>query len=136
MYLSMKFLLTECIFRHNRRRRHDTLYHKKRLLFLLPLIVFITFFAFVLLAMRSSDPAEIALRVNQVTPTEEMVESMRQELGLDQPFFLRYVTWLKDGLTGDFGNSYVTREPVLDLILRHFLRLYSLQGCPFCLLLC
>ncbi|AMM90449.1 nickel transporter permease NikB [Bacillus pumilus] len=105
-----------------------TRYIIKRLLFLLPLIVFITFFAFVLLAMRSSDPAEIALRVNQVTPTEEMVESMRQELGLDQPFFLRYVTWLKDGLTGDFGNSYVTREPVLDLILEALPATLQLAG--------
>ncbi|MCY7454544.1 nickel/cobalt ABC transporter permease [Bacillus altitudinis] len=105
-----------------------TRYIIKRLLFLLPLIVFITFFAFVLLAMRSSDPAEIALRVNQVTPTEEMVESMRQELGLDQPFFLRYVTWLKDGLTGDFGSSYVTREPVLDLILEALPATLQLAG--------
>ncbi|MCY7452273.1 MULTISPECIES: nickel/cobalt ABC transporter permease [Bacillus] len=105
-----------------------TRYIIKRLLFLLPLIVFITFFAFVLLAMRSSDPAEVALRVNQVTPTEEMVESMRQELGLDQPFFLRYVTWLKDGLTGDFGNSYVTREPVLDLILEALPATLQLAG--------
>lgn len=94
-----------------------TRYIIKRLLLLLPLIVFITFFAFVLLAMRASDPAEVALRVNQVTPTEEMIESMRQELGLDQPFFIRYVTWLKDGLTGDFGSSYVTHEPVLDLMM-------------------
>ncbi|KJF49401.1 MULTISPECIES: nickel/cobalt ABC transporter permease [Bacillus] len=105
-----------------------TRYIIKRLLFLLPLIVFITFFAFVLLAMRSSDPAEVALRVNQVTPTEEMVESMRQELGLDQPFFLRYVTWLKDGLTGDFGSSYVTREPVLDLILEALPATLQLAG--------
>ncbi|CAI7725327.1 nickel/cobalt ABC transporter permease [Bacillus altitudinis] len=105
-----------------------TRYIIKRLLFLLPLIVFITFFAFVLIAMRSSDPAEVALRVNQVTPTEEMVESMRQELGLDQPFFLRYVTWLKDGLTGDFGNSYVTREPVLDLILEALPATLQLAG--------
>lgn len=105
-----------------------TRYIIKRLLFLLPLIVFITFFAFVLLAMRSSDPAEVALRVNQVTPTEEMVESMRQELGLDQPFFLRYATWLKDGLTGDFGNSYVTREPVLDLILEALPATLQLAG--------
>ncbi|MBR0626697.1 nickel/cobalt ABC transporter permease [Bacillus altitudinis] len=94
-----------------------TRYIIKRLLLLLPLIVIITFFAFVLLAMRASDPAEVALRVNQVTPTEEMIESMRQELGLDQPFFIRYVTWLKDGLTGDFGSSYVTHEPVLDLMM-------------------
>ncbi|MDN0040384.1 ABC transporter permease subunit [Bacillus aerophilus] len=105
-----------------------TRYIIKRLLFLLPLIVFITFFAFVLLAMRSSDPAEVALRVNQVTPTEEMVEFMRQELGLDQPFFLRYVTWLKDGLTGDFGSSYVTREPVLDLILEALPATLQLAG--------
>lgn len=105
-----------------------TRYIIKRLLFLLPLIVFITFFAFVLLAMRSSDPAEVALRVNQVTPTEEMVESMRQELGLDQPFFLRYATWLKDGLTGDFGSSYVTREPVLDLILEALPATLQLAG--------
>lgn len=105
-----------------------TRYIIKRLLLLLPLIVFITFFAFVLLAMRASDPAEVALRVNQVTPTEEMVESMRQELGLDQPFFLRYATWLKDGLTGDFGSSYVTREPVLDLILEALPATLQLAG--------
>ncbi|UOG07100.1 nickel/cobalt ABC transporter permease [Bacillus altitudinis] len=105
-----------------------TRYIIKRLLFLLPLIVFITFFAFVLLAMRSSDPAEVALRVNQVTPTEEMIESMRQELGLDQPFFIRYVTWLKDGLTGDFGSSYVTHEPVLDLMMEALPATLQLAG--------
>ncbi|MEW4099345.1 ABC transporter permease subunit [Bacillus altitudinis] len=105
-----------------------TRYIIKRLLLLLPLIVFITFFAFVLLAMRASDPAEVALRVNQVTPTEEMVESMRQELGLDQPFFIRYVTWLKDGLTGDFGSSYVTHEPVLDLMMEALPATLQLAG--------
>ncbi|MFB6766181.1 nickel/cobalt ABC transporter permease [Bacillus altitudinis] len=105
-----------------------TRYIIKRLLLLLPLIVFITFFAFVLLAMRASDPAEVALRVNQVTPTEEMIESMRQELGLDQPFFIRYVTWLKDGLTGDFGSSYVTYEPVLDLMMEALPATLQLAG--------
>ncbi|MBY0184765.1 ABC transporter permease subunit [Bacillus altitudinis] len=105
-----------------------TRYIIKRLLLLLPLIVIITFFAFVLLAMRASDPAEVALRVNQVTPTEEMIESMRQELGLDQPFFIRYVTWLKDGLTGDFGSSYVTHEPVLDLMMEALPATLQLAG--------
>ncbi|MEK5498810.1 nickel/cobalt ABC transporter permease [Bacillus sp. FSL M8-0077] len=105
-----------------------TRYIIKRLLLLFPLIVFITFFAFVLLAMRASDPAEVALRVNQVTPTEEMIESMRQELGLDQPFFIRYVTWLKDGLTGDFGSSYVTHEPILDLMMEALPATLQLAG--------
>lgn len=100
----------------------------KRLLLLFPLVVFITFFAFVLLNMRASDPAEVALRVNQVTPTEEMVDSMRRELGLDQPFFIRYVTWLKDGVTGDFGKSYVTQEPVFDLVMEALPATLKLAG--------
>ncbi len=74
----------------------------------------ISFFAFVLINLRTSDPAEIALRVNQVTPTEEMVEAMREELGLDKPFFIRYVTWLGNSLKGDFGTSYISHQPVAD----------------------
>lgn len=105
-----------------------TRYLLKRILLLFPLIIFITFFAFVLLTIRASDPAEVALRVNQVTPTEEMIESMRQELGLDQPFFIRYATWLKDGLTGDFGSSYVTHEPVFDLIMEALPATLKLAG--------
>ncbi|MBG9912035.1 nickel transporter permease NikB [Bacillus xiamenensis] len=105
-----------------------TSYLLKRILLLFPLIIFITFFAFVLLTIRASDPAEVALRVNQVTPTEEMIESMRQELGLDQPFFIRYATWLKDGLTGDFGSSYVTHEPVFDLIMEALPATLKLAG--------
>ena len=108
-----------------------THYILKRILLLFPLIVFITFFAFVLLTMRASDPAEVALRVNQVTPTEEMIESMRQELGLDQPFFIRYATWLKYGLTGDIGNSYVTREPVLIDLGGTSCDFTACRGCPF-----
>lgn len=105
-----------------------TRYLLKRILMLFPLMIFITFFAFVLLTMRASDPAEVALRVNQVTPTEEMIESMRQELGLDQPFFIRYATWLKNGLTGDFGRSYVTQEPVFDLIMEALPATLQLAG--------
>ncbi|MFS0655161.1 nickel/cobalt ABC transporter permease [Bacillus sp. 179-C3.3 HS] len=103
-------------------------YMLNRLLMFFPLVIFMTFFAFILLTMRTSDPAEVALRVNQVTPTEEMIASMRQELGLDQPFFIRYVTWLKDGLTGQFGTSYVTQEPVFDLIMEALPATLQLAG--------
>ena len=55
----------------------------------------------------ASDPAEVALRVRQ-TPiiTPEAIAEVRKELGLDQPFLVRYVAWLMNCLQGDFGVSY------------------------------
>lgn len=86
----------------------------KRVLVIIPIILGISFLAFVLINLRTSDPAEIAMRVNQVTPTEDMIEAMRIELGLDKPYLVRYFSWLGNNLQGDFGNSYVTHEPVAD----------------------
>lgn len=89
-------------------------YLTKRILGTFPLLILVTFMAFVLINLRTSDPAEIALRVNQITPTEEVVQQMREELGLDDPFLIRYKNWILNSLQGDFGNSYVNKKPVLE----------------------
>lgn len=88
-------------------------YLTKRILSTIPLLLVVTFLAFILINLRTSDPAEIALRVNQITPTEEMVQSMREELGLDDPFLIRYKNWIVDSLQGELGTSYVNKKPVL-----------------------
>ncbi len=85
----------------------------KRCIGIIPLLLGISFLSFILINLSDSDPAEVALRVNAITPTEEAVEQMRKELGLDKPFFKRYVTWLGKSVQGDFGISYVTNKPVL-----------------------
>ena len=41
---------------------------------------------------------------------------MEEQLGINKPYFERYVTWLTDSLHGDFGNSYVNNKPVATLI--------------------
>ncbi len=41
---------------------------------------------------------------NGVMPTEEMVEQTREEMGLNDPFFVQYGRWLGNCLQGDFGN--------------------------------
>ena len=41
---------------------------------------------------------------------------LREDLNLDDPFVVRYLSWLGDAVTGDLGNSYVTDEPVADSI--------------------
>lgn len=79
----------------------------KRLLATIPLLLGISFICFVFINLIPSDPAEVALRVRQ-TPviTEEAIAQVRAELGLDQPFLLRYVHWVTDCLRLDFGVSY------------------------------
>lgn len=83
------------------------IYIIKRLLSTLPLLLGITFICFVFVNLIPSDPAEVALRVRQVPIiTEEAIAEVREELGLDKPFFLRYMQWLGDCIKFDFGISY------------------------------
>jgi nickel transport system permease protein len=73
----------------------------------------ISFLAFCLINITPSDPAEVALRVQEITPTPEVVRLMRSELGLDKPFLVRYGCWLASVLHGNFGKSYANNRPVI-----------------------
>ncbi|WP_286945229.1 ABC transporter permease [Acetobacterium sp. UBA5834] len=93
-------------------------YFVKRLLWMIPILIGISFFAFILINLSPSDPAEVAIRVNEITPTAENVAQMREQLGLDDPFLTRYATWLGNALQGDFGHSYVNNKPVAQEIAK------------------
>ena len=94
-------------------------YITKRIILAIPMLFAISFIAFILINLIPSDPAEVALRVNEIVPTPEAIESMREELGLNQPFLIRYWNWLVDCLRLDFGVSYTnTNRTVLDEIVR------------------
>lgn len=94
-------------------------YITKRILLSIPMLFAISFIAFILINFMPSDPAEVALRVNEIIPTDEAVASMRAELGLDDPFFIRYFNWLLDCLRLDFGVSYTnTNRTVIGEISR------------------
>ena len=79
----------------------------KRILMSIPLLICISFVYFVFINLIPSDPAEVALRVRQ-TPiiTEEAIAQVRDELGLNDPFFIRYIKWFFQCLVLDFGVSY------------------------------
>lgn len=100
----------------------------KRLISMIPILIGISFLSFVIINLSPSDPAEVALRVNEITVTEEAAQQMREELGLDKPFFERYTTWLKDCLKGDFGNSYVNKKPVAKEIVEALPATLKLSG--------
>ena len=87
-------------------------YILRRLLGLVPLLLAISFFAFVIIQLSPSDPAEVAIRVNALTPTPELIAEVREEMGLDKPFLQRYATWLDRAVHGDLGKSYVDGKDV------------------------
>jgi peptide/nickel transport system permease protein len=73
-------------------------------------VSFITYF---LLYVLPADPVrQIAGR----SATPEVVENIRRQLGLDQPFVVQYGHYLLGLLQGDFGRSYLQKSEVADLI--------------------
>ncbi|WP_124067309.1 nickel/cobalt ABC transporter permease [Clostridium sp. E02] len=86
-------------------------YILKRTLSAIPLLLMISFLCFVFINIIPSDPAEVALRVRQ-TPviTEQAIADMREEMGLNDPYLVRYVNWVIDCLHLDFGVSYTNPQ--------------------------
>ena len=84
----------------------------KRLVQLIPIIIGITLLSFLLVNVSNTDAIDM-LEANRGTAiSEEQKNELREELGLDQPVIVRYVVWLKDVITGNMGNSYISGKPV------------------------
>ena len=52
--------------------------------------------------------------------TQEQIEQVRKSLGLNKPFYVQYLIFIKNAAQGNFGNSYIQEMPALDLILAKF----------------
>ncbi|MDA5632832.1 MULTISPECIES: ABC transporter permease [Rhizobium/Agrobacterium group] len=75
-------------------------------------MVALSFASFTLIAWMPADPVQIAIRVWNLTATSETVAALREGWGLDRPLILRYLHWLVDFVTGDWGRSFRTGESV------------------------
>ena len=85
----------------------------RRLLTAIPVLWGVTLVTFVVVNVLPGDAATTLLG-GDATP--QQVESLRQRLGLDEPFLERYVTWLGDVLTGDLGRSYASDQSVTAIL--------------------
>jgi ABC-type dipeptide/oligopeptide/nickel transport system permease component len=79
-----------------------------------PTVLLVTVLVFGLLQVTGGDPIAIMMGPSA---TSELIEQVRQELGLDQPSYVRYPRWLGQVIQGDLGKSIRTRRPVADMIL-------------------
>ncbi|WP_439624749.1 ABC transporter permease [Shinella sp.] len=86
----------------------------RRILFLIPMLLIISFIIFSLLLLLPGDPAVAIL--GEYASAERVAE-LRERLKLDQPVIVQYLAWLGNILSGDFGRSLRTTELVSDMLL-------------------
>lgn len=84
---------------------------------MIPILMGITLIVLIFIDIAPGDPARIMLG-NEAT--EEEIEALRDELGLNDPFIIRYFRFFRDALRGDFGRSYMNNRPVLDEMTQRF----------------
>ena len=88
-------------------------YIAQRLLMVIPIMIGVSLFLFLLLALSPGDPALIALGVEA---TEEQLELFREQNGLNAPLIIQYINYLWNAAKGDLGTSYITKQSVSSMI--------------------
>jgi peptide/nickel transport system permease protein len=89
----------------------------KRLLLVVPLVLCVVLFSFILVRMAPGDPAML---LAGDSPTPEFLAQIRAEYGLDQPLWRQLASYIVKVLGGDFGTSIYFGRPVSELIAGHF----------------
>jgi peptide/nickel transport system permease protein len=85
----------------------------KRVLILLLTLILVSIVIFAVLLVIPSDPAQIILGIHA---TPETLQTLRHQLGLDRPFVLRYLGYLKNLTMGELGRSITYDIPIRSLI--------------------
>lgn len=80
-------------------------------------MLFITFVSFLFVRLAPGDPVLTILNVDELSVSQEQVEALREEMGFNKPLLVQYGLWLLKSIQLDFGESYVTGQPVMDMIL-------------------
>jgi peptide/nickel transport system permease protein len=85
----------------------------RRSLYLVPVLVAVSLLTFLIASLLPGDLAYVILG-DQATP--DKVAALRHDMGLDQPIWWRYLSWLGNVLQGDFGRSFRTGQTVLQAV--------------------
>lgn len=84
-----------------------------RLGLMVPVLLLASIFIFILTQLMPVDPVTVVLGEGA---TEESIEQLRSDLGLDRALPVQYFDWLWNAIRGDFGNSLFARQSVMDMI--------------------
>jgi peptide/nickel transport system permease protein len=110
-----------------------TRYLLRRMVQAVPLLLGITFVSFALLKLAPGGPMSIYMESG--TSSRADVAQVRAQLGLDDPLPVQYVRWLGNLARGDWGNSFVTNEPVVTRIWQRLPTSLTLMFIAFALMI-
>ncbi|MCM8901242.1 ABC transporter permease [Caldicoprobacter algeriensis] len=88
-------------------------YIVKRIVLMIPVVTVMTIIVFSIFYFAPGDPVSQIAGPN-VTP--EVYESIRRKYGLDQPFIIQYLRFIKSVIEGDLGVSILQERPVIEMI--------------------
>ena len=100
-------------------------YILKRLLLAIPVLIGVTFIVFTIMSFTPSDPVLVYLGDNY---TQEAYDEISEQLGLNDPFLVRYVKYVASAAQGDLGTSYSTKRAVASEIFARFPATVKLAG--------
>ncbi len=89
-------------------------YVVKRLLWAIPVLLGAALVAFMLVHLAPGDPVQLMLGE---AATPEQIDQTREELGLNDPLYVQFGTFVTDAVQGDLGQSISTRQPVSEQIM-------------------
>ncbi|WP_314061779.1 ABC transporter permease [uncultured Vagococcus sp.] len=84
-------------------------YILKRMLQVIPLLLVVSFIVFSMIHLAPYDAIDAITTPNM---SQETIDIMRARYGLDQPFLVQYLLWLKQIISGDFGHSLVSQASI------------------------
>lgn len=88
----------------------------RRIAFAVPVLAAVTFGVFAIAAASPFDPVKAYAGTAGLTASQENLDQLRANLGVDQPLVTRWWDWLTGAVTGDLGDSAVMRQPVAQVI--------------------
>ena len=104
-------------------------YILRRLLIAIPTVAVISFVVFAILALAPTDPLSSFGADPRVPP--EVRAAIRTSLGLDDPWPVRYVKWVTSLAQGNFGFSFMSHSPVIDLLKQRLPNTLAVVGVAY-----
>lgn len=88
-------------------------YASRRILQIIPVTVIVSIIVFAMIRLIPGDPA-VNIAGSEGTP--ETIAAIRESLGLNEPIYSQYLTWIGDIAHGDLGDSLFSHQPAMSLI--------------------
>ena len=91
-------------------------YLLQRFISVIPVLFIVSTMVFLIMHFTPGDPAIVMLGDEA---SQEQVNDLREQLGLDRPIYEQYVSWIWNALQGDLGQSYFMNQSVISAIVSH-----------------